>query len=315
VDEELTNFPVVIDIVSGDLIAHAQSDADDIVFTNQSGGIIYHHEIESYNAPTGRLIAWVNITHLSSVTDTIVYMYYGNSICSSQQNVAGTWNNGYNAVYHLKESWSTGAGHFKDSTGNHQDGTLTDTNGNSVGDTGKIGSGFRFNGDADFINIGVINHNQPITYSCWLKTDNIKSYSCALGRYWSGYWLGTYPLGSGYLYDEILINNSWVLIKITPGASNVWYHLAVTYDGTTVRYYVNGAQIGTTSITGSLSYTNSPWHIGDHGNGGYYFKGVVDEVRIANACFSNGWISTYYRNVNSPSSFYTIGTEESQGYL
>jgi hypothetical protein len=72
----------------------------------------------------------VNITHLSSTSDTILYLYYGNSTCSSQQNVAGTWNNGFKAVYHLKESWSTTTGYFKDSTTNHQDGTLTDTNSN-----------------------------------------------------------------------------------------------------------------------------------------------------------------------------------------
>jgi len=68
-------------------------------------------------------------------------------------------------------------------------------------------------------------------------------------------------------------------------------------------------------LAGSLSRTTAPWHIGDNGNNGYRFDGVVDEVRIANACFSADWISTYYRNVNSPSSFYTVGVQEYQSDL
>jgi len=32
---------------------------------------------------------------------------------------------------------------------------------------------------------------------------------------------------------------------------NVWTHMALTYDGTTLRLYVGGAQIATRAVTGS----------------------------------------------------------------
>jgi hypothetical protein len=165
VAENLVNFPIYIDIVNGDLIGHAQSDGDDFVFTTDETPTPtkLSHEIESYDSATGHLIAWVNIPSLSSTIDTSIYMYYGNPDASNQQQVETTWNNGFKAVYHLKESWSTTTGHFKDSTINNYDGTLTDADGDSSSDTGITGSAFRFNGDADFINIGVIDHPQPIT--------------------------------------------------------------------------------------------------------------------------------------------------------
>jgi hypothetical protein len=308
VTENLVNFPILVNITSGDLIGHAQSDADDFVFTTDGTPIKLAHEIESYTAATGHIVAWVNMPFLSSTVDTTIFIYYGNPTASNQQNVAGTWNSGFKAIYHLKESWSTSAGHFKDSTANHYNGTLTDTNGNSASDAGIIGPGFRFNGDADSINIGVINTPQPITYSCWLKSDDVHQNKGALGRYYNLYFLGTWNAGSGVLRHSAYIN-SVRYYQHTSGVSNTWYLLTLTYDGSTVRYYVGGTQVGSISAPGTLTSTNYPWHIGDNGNGGLFWDGVVDEVRIANVCLSPGWISTYYGNVNNPSMFYSVGVE------
>ena len=77
----LTGFPVLINIsADADLASHAQSDGDDIIFMDGDG--VAHqlpHEIEYYNATTGRLVCWVNVSWLSSTVDTTLYMYYGNS--------------------------------------------------------------------------------------------------------------------------------------------------------------------------------------------------------------------------------------------
>ena len=156
VNEDISNFPFLIDITDHNLSSYAQSNGNDIVFTSVTA-IKLSHEIESYNSVDGHLVAWVNIPSLSSTVNTTLYIYYGNPSATSQKNIEGTWNSDFKAVYHLKESWSTTAGHFKDSTTNHHNGTLTDANADSSTDIGIVGNGFRFNGDADFINIGVIN--------------------------------------------------------------------------------------------------------------------------------------------------------------
>jgi len=311
IDEDLTGFPVLIDINGNDIANNAQSNGDDFVFTNRTG-MVSPHEIEKYNSSTGHLVAWVNVSFLSSTEDATLYVYYGNSTCGNQENVEDTWVDDFVTVHHLNENWSISAGHFKDSTSNNHDGTLTDINTNSYSDVGIVGQGFRFNGDADSINIGAINQPQPITYSCWLKADNIDDNRGALGRRYYAYYLGTWNTGSGCLLHNIYISGA-VQYNIHPNVySDTWYHMAVTYDGSNIRYYVNGIQVATQALSGSLSQTTSNWHIGDNGNNAMFFKGVVDEIQIANTSFSSEWIKTTYNNINNPSKFNLISIEESQ---
>jgi len=67
VSANLNGFPVLIDITDEDLKAHAQSDGDDILFMDGDGiANRLPHEIESYNSGDGHLVAWVNVSSLSS---------------------------------------------------------------------------------------------------------------------------------------------------------------------------------------------------------------------------------------------------------
>ena len=43
---------------------------------------------------------------------------------------------------------------------------------------------------------------------------------------------------------------------------NTWTFLAATYDGTTLRMYVNGTQVGTKSIGEHHDHDRSPAHRG-----------------------------------------------------
>ncbi|MGD8304163.1 MAG: DUF2341 domain-containing protein, partial [Desulfobacterales bacterium] len=65
------------------------SSGHDIVFKD-NGGSQLDHEVLSYTGSTGSLLAFVRIPQLSTGTDTIIYIHYGDSsVTSSQQNKAG----------------------------------------------------------------------------------------------------------------------------------------------------------------------------------------------------------------------------------
>lgn len=64
---------------------------------------------------------------------------------------------------------------------------------------------------------------------------------------------------------------------------NTWTHVAVTYDGTSLRHYINGVLDRTTSVTCAVTNTNSrPIRIAANGGGGEVMNGLIDDVRIYN---------------------------------
>ena len=67
-----------------------------------------------------------------------------------------------------------------------------------------------------------------------------------------------------------------------PCRSAVWSHLAATYDGTTLRLYVNGTQVSQLAQSGPIATSNSPVRIGGNSVWGEHFNGLIDEVRIYN---------------------------------
>jgi hypothetical protein len=59
---------------------------------------------------------------------------------------------------------------------------------------------------------------------------------------------------------------------------NVWKHVAMTYDGTTVRLYVDG--VLASSATGTHGTNNNPLVFGQWSLGTEYWNGLIDEVRV-----------------------------------
>ena len=59
-----------------------------------------------------------------------------------------------------------------------------------------------------------------------------------------------------------------------------WSHLAMTYDGTTVKLFIDGDEVATRPTTGSILTTADPLWIGGSRPYGEYFQGLIDEVRI-----------------------------------
>jgi len=59
---------------------------------------------------------------------------------------------------------------------------------------------------------------------------------------------------------------------------NNWHHIAGTYDGTTLRGYIDGVQTGTSTV--SYTATTNPIQLGKTFVYDYYFNGHLDEVRI-----------------------------------
>ena len=77
-----------------------------------------------------------------------------------------------------------------------------------------------------------------------------------------------------------------------PLPANSWSYLAETYDGSTLRLYVNGTQVAATAHTGSIASSTNPLQIGGDSIYGQYFAGLIDEVRVYNVALTAAQIQT-----------------------
>jgi len=80
--------------------------------------------------------------------------------------------------------------------------------------------------------------------------------------------------------------------------------------------YINGALNDTeSSFTKALANTPEQIAIGWSGQGDQYWDGRIDEVRLSNTIRSAQWIATEYANQNSPSTFYSVGSQVSSSCI
>jgi hypothetical protein len=62
----------------------------------------------------------------------------------------------------------------------------------------------------------------------------------------------------------------------------MWSYIAMTYDGTNLRLFVNGTQVSSRATTGTIETTANPLWLGGNQLYGEYFEGVIDDLRIYN---------------------------------
>jgi hypothetical protein len=62
---------------------------------------------------------------------------------------------------------------------------------------------------------------------------------------------------------------------------NVWYHAAVTSEGSTHRLYINGSEIGNVTITPPFVNSSSPFRLG-YGEIHSYHNGNISHTTVYN---------------------------------
>lgn len=304
------DFPMLISLTDNDLKTQAKSNGYDILFTSDNGTTKLSHEIESYTAQSGSLLAWVKIPNLSSSKNTFIYMYYGNSGASNQQSTTSTWNSGFKGVWHLKES----SGNFYDATSNNNYGLDWVS---ASGKEGKIGKGQNFDGIDDYISpVNTCFTTWATTVEFWVKPSTPSNYDAVFIQ-------GSSACGS--LQHRVFWYNGHFEVRAstsgcagTPQAASgsvtdgAWSHIAWIFNGSTFKFYVNGVY-SSGSVCGYNVGLNGYNYIGKR-HATNHWDGSLDEIRISNTARSAGWIKTAYNNQNSPSSFYTVHEEEEATY-
>jgi hypothetical protein len=240
---------------------------------------------------------------VSHSSDTVIYMFYGNSsVTSDQSNPTGTWDSNYVGVWHFPNGTTLSAG---DSTANANNGTINSASATS----GEIDGGALFSGSSN-ISLAIntsLNITGSLTIEAWVKTSatgdlRIVSHSNG-GPPYNGYEFGIGNQGSGV--PSFWNGSAWERANIALN-DNTWHSIAVSVGASSETFYRDGATDATTGGGPASSFSGG-------GFLGNTFIGSIDEVRISNIARSADWISTEYNNQNSSSVFYSVGAAVTSG--
>ena len=156
---------------------------------------------------------------------------------------------------------------------------------------GTNGSALQFDGINDYVNIPALDLStgNQITLEAWVRPANITSstYYNVIRQEGGGLpdWLMAFQNRGTILSFGLKTNGGYyeldVPITATDYTDGNWHHIAATYDGSSMKLYVDGNKIGSRSKTGTVSKSGHVHSIGRMW-GKEYFNGAIDEVRFWN---------------------------------
>lgn len=185
------------------------------------------------------------------------------------------------------------AGAILDSSGNGYDGVPV--GGITQGVTGHRGYGIQFDGVDDyFYAASAVLNSVPVgTFEAWVKPDpsaiNPGPLVSKGDRWltdfmiWAGYGSTTVTMGQVYTEGSLYWNTAFVV------PFGEWTHVAMTWDGSFWRLYMNGSLLYDTVGLASPLVSDNVTKIGHHTTTHVptYFTGLMDDVRISNRALSS----------------------------
>jgi len=341
VDSDLKNFPIWFYNVSDDFKGTSdggcvQYDGDDFVFVSFDNTVKYNHEIELYDNATGEVGIWVNVTRVKSDEDTYLWVYYGNSEVSNQENISGVWDSNFTGVWHFKENPGVaGNDSIFDSSYPHYNGTDQ----GDMDETDRVdaitGYGFHLDGVDDRIEIcvnetgdiaDVLADDDVGTVEFWIKRQDSSGIVVVLNDYNEAgdYLYFSYGGTPVRLSGDLGVEGDWRPRGETNITTTAWYYFTYASNDTYNFFYLNGT---TENVTWEQGSNDGTWFnntgdgqdsftigaiIREGGNTGFC-NATIDEVRISDKRRNDSWIkATYYTNSN-PSLFISVGDTEKVG--
>jgi hypothetical protein len=208
------------------------------------------------------------------------------------------------AAYSFNEGSGTAVG---DASGNGLGGTLQGGAAWTTG--GKYGGALSFNGSSSYVDLGnpaLFQRTGSLTLEAWIKAaanppDDGQIINKSDGPGWQ---LKTSPDTGVHTFGAKVSasasTHAWRYSN-TVRALNTWYHVASVYDAatSTLSIYVNGV-LDNGTLLGSVASAmiDRPVNVNvGRRSGGYYFNGIIDEVRVYGRALSAAEIQS---DMNTP---------------
>lgn len=207
-------------------------------------------------------------------------------------------------------SWSGSAGEVIDYSGNGNNGTRA---GNSTTATAKYARGGTFDNSGDYVTVTdspSLSPTSQVTLAAWVYRNTVSDADGAIGKYYSGVNRRSYLLGMNNTYAKVIISSNGTANTALEGVTSIdtgkWYHIAGTYDGTTLKIYVNGQLENSTPLTGGIYDSSDALRIGDGDQGYWPMNGLIDEARVYNRALSGNEVKQLYNFAPGPVGYWKM---------
>ncbi len=158
---------------------------------------------------------------------------------------------------------------------------------------GDFGAALNFDGTDDVVTVpnnAALNISGNISVEAWIKPttnsniQNVISKSSQAQN--TGYIFprtdDNWANFSGYLH----IGNVWRSILYPYPTDGLFHHVAMTYDGSNIKLYLDGNLVKTQAQTGTIATNTNSLAFGNQPGFSEFFKGNLDEARIWNAALT-----------------------------
>jgi hypothetical protein len=296
----VADFPVLVRLNSPAFtFSQFLSDGHDIRFTNSKGAHL-PFEIERFDPYAGVADVWVLVDTVKGNDSTAITMYWGNMNAAAQSLASLVFDTafGYRAVWHCNDR----------ALNPRMDATINGFNALPDGYEGDewtygvIGGCDSADDNDDKLKAPDINAGAALTLSMWVNsyewTSSLRQFCIAK----AGSVAGKQPL-----YSLMINENKELAMNVTANgkadsvsggsiALNTWYFITGTYDGSSLKVYLDGALVKSKPVSGAIDTSRTNVYIAYFDKLSQKLHGKFDEVRIMRTAASADWVRLNYEN-------------------
>lgn len=273
----------------------------DFVVCSDAGGttkIPFHRVV--HDVATGFVLYRAKVALLTFATDKPVYVKVGDvTVTTDQQNKNGTYRADYQAFFDMGDGTTLD---LTDATANARNGT----NHGGTAAAGPLAGALSLtpNNYVDMAVASVLTADLPTTILLAVNLGSLAAAQSLWGTANGSADLQFYVDVTGKLgVDKSLVSSPGLATTVLP--TGAWKWVGITYDGTTLKYYLSGVNDGNRAWSVTFNPGNNP-AMGVYSGVFYWLTGKLAAVRRLNTIMSADEMLQTFNNESSPSTFYTV---------
>ena len=255
---------------------------------------------------------WYSATNTFTMGAASVVLY-----AQWSRTLASTWTPQWSSAVHYwsmnQSSWNGSSGEIVDSVGTSHG---TSYSGATTALSARTGTyAGHFNGTSNYATLPALSTMSALSYAMWFKINGTTSeqFPYVLDTAWSADKAGlsaSFDLARTVM--SVNLGSLWQSPSTFSMNLNQWYHLAVTYDGSTAKIYKNGALAGSAATTGSVNWNGNPQYIArgsseSCGTSGCHTAMDLNEFAMWSTTLSASEIALLYNAQSGSSITYSVG--------